>query len=151
MTYLENNSLPISIAHGAEYKTQRQKKIMSFFKFLFTSFDNNSENTYLQYGKTKINILRKGSKSRKDRKRKKIDSFINDTFDTKIDPTKPFIYFPLHVEPERELLMQSPFLSNQSTVIANISKVLPVNYELYVKEHPGMKNNGWRSISRPKK
>lgn len=146
MNYLKNNSLPISYAYGAEYKIQRQKKIISLFNFLFTSIDKNFENTYLQYGKTKTNILIKESKFSKARKRKKIDSFMNDNFATKIDSALPFIYYPLHVEPERELLMQSPFLSNQVSVITNISKTLPVNYELYVKEHPGMKNNGWRPI-----
>ncbi len=146
MNYLENNSLPISYSYGAKYKTQRQKKITSLFKFLFTSIEKNFENTYLQYGKTKTKILTQNSNLIRARKQKKIESFMNDNFLTKINSEVPFLYFPLHVEPERELLMQSPFLSNQISVINNISKVLPVNYELYVKEHPGMKDHGWRSI-----
>jgi len=144
--YLENHSLPISYSYGAKYNTQRQKKIKSLFKFLFTSIDKNFENTYLQYGKTKTNILTKNSKSIKLRKRKKIESFMKENLVTKIDASINFLYFPLHVEPERELLIQSPFLSDQISVIRNISKVLPVNYQLFVKEHPGMKDNGWRSI-----
>ena len=146
MDYLENNPLPISYSDGAKYKTEKQKKIISLLKFLITPIDKNLDATYLQYGKTKTNILTKGSRSLQARKRKKIESYMADNLTTKIDSTTPFLYFPLHLEPERELLIQSPFLTNQISVITNISKVLPVNYQLYVKEHPGMRSNGWRSI-----
>tara|TARA_B110000014_G_scaffold264415_1_gene265779 strand:- start:90 stop:1589 length:1500 start_codon:yes stop_codon:yes gene_type:complete len=146
MDYLENNPLPISYSDGAKYKTEKQKKIISLLKFLITPIDKNLDSTYLQYGKTKTNMLTKGSRSLQSRKRKKIESYMADNLTTKIDSTIPFLYFPLHLEPERELLIQSPFLTNQISVITNISKVLPVNYQLYVKEHPAMRSNGWRSV-----
>jgi len=57
-----------------------------------------------------------------------------------------FIYYPLHLEPERVLLINSPYYTNQLEVIKNIARSLPVNFELYVKEHPVMKIIGWREV-----
>lgn len=51
----------------------------------------------------------------------------------------PFVYFPLHVQPEFTTDVRTPLLTNQIALIENISKSLPTGYELIVKEHPGMK------------
>lgn len=47
-----------------------------------------------------------------------------------------YILFPLHLQPEASTLILSKFYVNQLEVIRNISKVLPVDVSLYVKEHP---------------
>jgi hypothetical protein len=47
-----------------------------------------------------------------------------------------YVYFPLGVDPERGTLIPTPFYSNQLETIKNISRSLPVNFQLYVKEHP---------------
>ena len=57
-----------------------------------------------------------------------------------------FVYFPLQFEPERTLLVDAPFYTNQLEVIIQIAKSLPIDYKLYVKEHPIMKLKGWRDI-----
>lgn len=49
-----------------------------------------------------------------------------------------FAYFPLHQEPELATLLYAPFFTNQIALIQNISKSLPVNFKLYVKEQPEM-------------
>jgi capsule polysaccharide export protein KpsC/LpsZ len=64
---------------------------------------------------------------------------------------KKFLYFPLHTEPEAKILTTSPFFSNQLTVIENIARSLPIDYILYVKEHPGQGLKLWRSIEYYKK
>ena len=64
---------------------------------------------------------------------------------------EPFIFFPLHYEPERTLSTDAPYFTNQLETITNIAKSLPINFRLYVKEHPVMKTMGWRSISYYKK
>ena len=51
------------------------------------------------------------------------------------------------MEPERIILMNSRFFTNQLAIITNISKSLPVDYKLLVKEHPVMKVVGWRNIT----
>ncbi|RZD44968.1 MAG: hypothetical protein CXT78_05785 [Thaumarchaeota archaeon] len=57
------------------------------------------------------------------------------------------VYFPLHFEPERTLLITAPFYSNQIEVITNIAKSLPIEYKLYVKEHSSMELLFWHDKS----
>lgn len=57
----------------------------------------------------------------------------------------PKIYFPLHVQPEFTTDVRAPFCTNQTAIIENISKSMPIGYRLIVKEHPGMK--GERKLS----
>lgn len=49
---------------------------------------------------------------------------------------KKKIFFPLHQEPEATLLYFAPKYSNQVNVIQEISKILPEDYVLVIKEHP---------------
>ena len=56
-----------------------------------------------------------------------------------------YIFFPLHTEPEKALLVDAPFYTNQIEVIRNISLSLPANTILIVKDHP--KSFGKRPIS----
>ena len=55
------------------------------------------------------------------------------------------IFFPLHTEIERTLLITAPFYLNQIEIIKNIAKSIPINYTLIVKEHPFQTARGWRS------
>ena len=58
----------------------------------------------------------------------------------------------MHTEIERTLLITAPFYLNQIEIIKNIAKSIPINYKLYVKEHPlqGPERN-WRDTSFYKK
>ena len=51
---------------------------------------------------------------------------------------KKFIYIPLHLEPELALQNYSPEFNNQYEMIVWISKCLPANYFIMIKEHPEM-------------
>ena len=53
-----------------------------------------------------------------------------------------FIYFPLHVEPESSLMIDGTRGIDQFSLIQKISLQLPINWKIYVKEHPNM--IGWR-------
>jgi hypothetical protein len=74
-------------------------------------------------------------------------SFINKKLLTKIDFSERFVYFPLALDEERNLLIATPFYTNQIEIIRHIAKSLPIGYKLYVKEHPSEAIRGWRSIS----
>jgi hypothetical protein len=50
---------------------------------------------------------------------------------------QPFIFFPLHVEPEASLQGQSPEYLSQLNAIVSLSRSLPAKYLLVVKEHLG--------------
>jgi hypothetical protein len=51
---------------------------------------------------------------------------------------KPFVYFPLHFEPELTLLVFAPEYANQLEVCRRIALSLPAATRLVVKEHPAM-------------
>jgi len=50
---------------------------------------------------------------------------------------QPFVFFPLHVEPEVALQGQSPEYLVQLSAIVSLSRDLPAGYRLVVKEHLG--------------
>ncbi len=65
---------------------------------------------------------------------KKINIIHNFIFDNYNKKDKYFV-FPLHMQPEASTLILSPFYVNQKECIINISKLLPIDTYLYVKEH----------------
>ena len=65
---------------------------------------------------------------------KKVELVHNTVFD-KINEKDKYFIFPLHMQPEASTLILSPFYVNQKECIINISKLLPINTYLYVKEH----------------
>jgi hypothetical protein len=52
-----------------------------------------------------------------------------------VPPPRPFVFFPLHRQPEATIdIMGSPF-SNQLEIIRALARTLPISHDLYVKEH----------------
>jgi len=125
-------------------KISKLQKIRAFFNLLF--FPGNLESTkrFSTYGRTRKNILFKGTARMFLLKKKYREFFINNNFSYSVSEKTPFVYFPLHLDPERVLLMGAPFYVDQLSVITNIAKSLPAEFKLYVKEHPNMKTQGWR-------
>ena len=80
-------------------------------------------------------------------KKKFRQQFINKNFLTELKYDEKFIYFPLAVEPERNLLIGTPYYTNQLENIRHIVKSLPIDYKLYVKETPSQITRHWRRIS----
>lgn len=64
--------------------------------------------------------------------------FLERYFD-KMDWNAPFVFFPLHLEPEAAILVHSNYYENQLEVIRALSKSLPVSWKLVVKDHPNMR------------
>jgi len=123
-------------------KSEIGEKISLLFS-LFSIFAKSNINNYRDFGKTpwttvitRIKLL--------------INSFFKLSFLNKNTITSieniPYVYFPLHYEPERTILRSGEYYSNQLNVIKNISQSLPVNINLLVKEHPEMKSFGWRDL-----
>lgn len=56
---------------------------------------------------------------------------------SKFDPNEKYVFYPLHVSTDAQILVRAPQYINQLDVVKNISISLPVGYQLYVKEHPG--------------
>ena len=51
-----------------------------------------------------------------------------------IKEKKKFVYYPLHTEPEPQILNNSPFFFFQEALVALISRYLPSDHYLVVKE-----------------
>lgn len=55
-------------------------------------------------------------------------------------PDRPFVFYPLHYEPEAATLMHGSYFENQIEVVLNLARSLPAGWRLVVKEHPAMRN-----------
>jgi hypothetical protein len=114
-------------------------------EFFMHGASKNIKTHYNYYGRTKLKVF--FYYITYFLKTKFRESFMNKnlihypSFDTK------FIYFPLHLEMERSLLISAPSFTNQLEVIRSISKSLPIDFQLYVKEHPAQIGRGWRSAA----
>ena len=123
-----------------EFPTSK-KRIRNLLKYNKSQQD---ENYYPNFGKKSYKFILKNIQltfSALQRKR-----FLDKNSIKNIED-EHFVYFPLHVEPERSILITAPFYSDQIEVITNIAKSLPVGYKLYVKEHGSMELNFWRDQS----
>lgn len=120
------------------------KKFSSFFKYLFYNNDI-TQTHYTYFGRTKIkSILYIFEIMIKTYFRKK---FMDENLLKKIPENKKFIYFPLSVEMEKNMLINSPFFNYQIELIRYLAKAAPVDFSIFVKEHPGMIERNWHSIS----
>lgn len=67
-----------------------------------------------------------------------------DYFDSPIAGER-YVLYPIHFQPEASTLVQAPYYLDQASLIEDISKSLPVGYQLYVKEH--VSNRGRRPLA----
>jgi len=126
-----------------DFANSKSSLIKASVEFLFNS-DNSNEKTHYTYrGRTKSKVFFDALKNkiRKNMRKK----FLENNSKNKITDEK-LIYFPLQVEPDRNLLLGAPNYTNQLESIKQIAKSIPLGYKLYVKEHPGQ-NREWRKIS----
>jgi len=118
--------------------------IKSTLEFLSSS-NNHINSHYNYYGRTKLKVFQYMLSSIILKKLRKNFIDRNLSKDTKFN--SPFLYFPLAVDLERNLLINAPFFTNQTELIRTTAKSLPVGYSLVVKENPGQVAREWRSIS----
>jgi len=121
-------------------KESKQKRFSTIAKFFLKGGTSTSKKHYSRYGLSRTKLIRKSFQFFKNKKA--ISTLMNKKFIQKIDNKNPFVYFPLHSEPERALSIAAPFYTNQIEVITHIAKSLPVGYRLYVKDHPSMSLKG---------
>ena len=140
------HSFDISKQLKTSFKKNSTSKLMkAAFEFLFASDNKHQETHYTYFGRTKLRVLRYMlNLSIKKRQREK---FMQKNLRHHVDFEKPFVYYPLGVDPEANILITAPFFTNQTEIIRNVAKALPVDYELYVKENPSQISREWREIS----
>ena len=129
-----------------KFKTSKKIQFKASLKF-FLNVCNNNYRKYIFYtGRTRYNVLK--NELELLFKRSSRYKFLNKVSIKKIKKNEKFIYFALHCEPERALLLPAPFYTNQLSVIQNVAKSIPTGYKLYVKEHPAQRIFGWRDQKR---
>ena len=133
-----------TITLTTKFQSSKIKYLQGALKYLFSD-NSNVKTHFTYYGRTKFAVIRKMLIYEIKKKYRKY--FINKNLIRNIENKKPFIYFSLQVEQERSTLISAPLFTNQFEVITKISKSLPNDYTLYVKEHPVMSVRGWRSVS----
>lgn len=145
--YLQDNDpfKQITIKKKIHFEDNKFQRYASILKFFVTSRTEGYQRRYSNIGRTKSAVFK--NKINNFFNKKKRYSFINKYLEKNIAPNTSFVYYPLHYEPERVLLIDAPYFDNQISVITNISKSLPIEYKLFVKEHPFMETIGWRDIS----
>lgn len=50
-------------------------------------------------------------------------------------PNRPFVFYPLHIDPESSTMVASPMHTDQMAIVEALSKSLPLGMDLVVKEH----------------
>lgn len=64
------------------------------------------------------------------------------------DPTRPFVYFPLHLAEDYKLKRLIPHCANQLWIVEQLARALPHGFDLVVKEHPmGLGHNRLRMLA----
>lgn len=140
----KENNLSMQIKNFADqFGSNSSDKISAFFSYIFS---NNEiiKTDYRYFGRSKIRVLANEFSWRvKTKLRKK---FIDKTFCRTVPNDSKYVFYPLHVDPDRNLLLGSPNFTNQIENIRQIAKSLPIDFKLLVKEHPAQ-NKTWREIS----
>ena len=135
-----------------KFTTKTENSISAYLKacmkYLFTN-DTNTVTHYSYFGRNKIKVIFRMISY--ELRKKYREGFMEKNLQKNIETDSPFVYFPLHQEEERALLIGTPFFTNQFEVIKNIAQSLPIGYKLYVKDHTVMDVRGWRSVSEMKK
>ena len=142
--YLEKLETGDSIKNYLErHGGKKYNFLLAASKFLKSN--NSTEKTnYPYYGRTKFNVIKNEFKNSQIRRKRK--SFIEKTLQKNVNLQTNFVYYPLAVDMERNLLITAPMYTNQIEILRHIAKSLPVNYELFVKENPGQSSRNWRSL-----
>ncbi len=124
--------------------THRLKK---YFQYLLLLQSSDVKNYYAHYGKTTKKVIFQFLFFKKRHR----EQYIDKNFNNKPNLSQKFIFYPLHVDPERQTLLVAPYYTNQLEIITALSKSIPVGYKIYVKEHYGQRISGWRDLSYYKK
>jgi hypothetical protein len=128
-------------------KNQKNRNVNFINKFkglmkYVLDFNSNDENSnFMYYGKSKFKVVKDAIYL--ELKRKKNHKFLQKISEPHPNLKNPYVYFPMAIDEEMNILHYAPYFTNQIEVIRHIAKSIPINYSLYVKEHIAAKLRGW--------
>ena len=114
-------------------KTSFLNKLIALKDYLLDFNSELIDSNFMYYGRSKLKVL-------KDALSYELERNTNYKFLKKVstlspDLNVPYVYYPMSVDDEMNLLHYAPYYTNQIETIRNIAKSIPINYTLYVKEH----------------
>lgn len=116
-------------------------KITALKDYLF-SFDGELINSnFMYFGKSKLKVIKDAMAL--ELKRSYRYNFLQKNSIANPKLNSPFVYFPMSIEEEMNLLHYAPYYTNQIEVIRHIAKAIPISHMLYVKEHIAAGLRGW--------
>jgi len=132
--------------YRTKYLTPFWKRPFRYLRILSETDNPEFKSFYENFGKTKAKLIYKRFPLKTQFNKIHVERFLDQNAITKISKDTKFIFFPLHIEPERSLTVNAPFFTNQIEFITSVAKSVPLEYKLYVKEHPVMGIRNWRKI-----
>jgi len=132
-------------SYQKKWRTSNTERANAAIEFLFNSNNKNAKTHFTYFGRSKSGVLLNAIQQVLQKRSR--SSFINKNLLTSVDFSEKFIYFPLGVDEEHSLLITAPYYTNQIETIRHVAKSMPINYKLYVKEHPSSVTRNWKSIS----
>jgi len=132
-------------SYNEKWRASNRKRASAAIQFLFNSNNKNAKTHFAYFGRTKSGVLFNAIKQVLQKQQR--TSFLNKHLPTSVKHNEKFIYFPLGVDEEHNLLIGAPFYTNQIETIRHVAKSIPINYKLYVKEHPSSATRNWKSVS----
>ena len=131
-TYMDNKSPKI------------KNKIIALLQYLCTNDSELIKTNFTYTGRTKFNVIKDTLSL--ELKKKSRSNFLQ-KFSILLPNLKiPYVYFPMNIVEEMNLLHYAPFYTDQIEVIRHIAKSIPIDCVLYVKEHKGAGLRGWNEI-----
>jgi hypothetical protein len=66
-------------------------------------------------------------------------------FYDRLDPDRPYVYFPLHVTDDYKITRVIPHCADQVSLVEQVADALPAGYDVVLKEHPMSvgRNSAW--------
>lgn len=131
-----------------EYLKEKTPKFFNKVRGLFSYLcDDDSELTntnFMYYGRSKFKVIK--DTINLEFKRKIRFRFLQKNTILSPNLKTPYVYFPLNINEEMNLLHYAPYYTDQIEVIRHIAKSIPIDYLLYVKDHIGSGLRGWNDI-----
>jgi hypothetical protein len=121
-----------------------KNKITALSQYLRTDDSELIKNNFMYIGRSKFNVIKDTLNLELNKKSR--SNFLQKFSISSPDLTIPYVYFPMNIVEEMNLLHYAPFYTNQIEVIRHIAKSIPIDYVLYVKEHKGAGLRGWNEI-----
>ncbi len=145
LLYGYNTQIMTMLKNSSTTKT----KIQSGWYMLTNVLNDEYRKFYINYGRTRSRVLINESKL--ILKKWIRERFINKNLKHELNSATKFFYFPLQLQPERTILLDSPHYTNQLELISQITRSMPIDFKLYIKEHPSQSIHNWRDPSFYKK